>query len=294
MHKLNAFLHKIKMEIAMLFSEIQPFVRYVHRVKIDEGSSFDEWIPCDNRCFYICRGKVTVWAEDTLEELREGDVLIIPSGTKYHILAEQSCGEIIGVNFDYTLANASKKKPIIPMDEKKYSPSFRLENVAFSDMPRFNRVIHLKNNTSMTKHFLELEREFSSKMLYFEKITANILSEILFACARCIQLPLHTDENGIMREIIAYIHQNFDKPLTNREVAKQFHMHPNYISGLIKGYTGMPLHQYLINIRVYRAIDLLCEKRYSIGEIADKCGFCSIYHFSRMFTKVIGVPPSQY
>ena len=73
-----------------------------------------------------------------------------------------------------------------------------------------------------------------------------------------------------------------------------FGFHKNYISTMIKEYTGMPLHRYLNRVRISHALDMLNDGDIPIGEIARLCGFCDIYYFSRYFKSAVGVSPSEY
>ena len=82
--------------------------------------------------------------------------------------------------------------------------------------------------------------------------------------------------------------------LTNKIIGENFNLHPNYISSIMKVYTGIPLHQYILKARISHSIDLISEKKYSLTEIAEKCGFSDIYHYSKSFKKIIGISPGAY
>ena len=91
-----------------------------------------------------------------------------------------------------------------------------------------------------------------------------------------------------------YIGQNFNKKLSNEEIAREFNYHPNYVSSLIRDYTGLPLHQYIKNIRVTKAADMLLIADKSITEVSADCGFYDSSHFIRCFKEIIGITPQQY
>ncbi len=52
--------------------------------------------------------------------------------------------------------------------------------------------------------------------------------------------------------------------------------------------------EYQITLRLLRAKDLLKAKVYSIGEIAESCGFSDANYFSRLFKSRVGISPLQY
>ncbi|MDD5603124.1 MAG: helix-turn-helix transcriptional regulator, partial [Eubacteriales bacterium] len=57
---------------------------------------------------------------------------------------------------------------------------------------------------------------------------------------------------------------------------------------------GVPPAEYINNIRIIRAKDMLRSGMYSVGEVAAGTGFKNIYYFSRFFKKNTGVPPSGF
>ena len=51
---------------------------------------------------------------------------------------------------------------------------------------------------------------------------------------------------------------------------------------------------YIIDMRVRKACEMLKYSDVSVTEIAESTGFCDIFYFSRMFKKAIGVSPTNY
>ena len=93
---------------------------------------------------------------------------------------------------------------------------------------------------------------------------------------------------------MSYVHNNYAERLTNAKIGKAFGYNPNYVSSLVKAATNLPLHKYIENVRVERAVDLLTTSDVSVGNIAELCGFSDIYHFSKMFKAKMGVSPNAY
>jgi AraC family transcriptional regulator len=58
--------------------------------------------------------------------------------------------------------------------------------------------------------------------------------------------------------------------------------------------TGRSPHNYLLNMRVERARELLSNRELSLIEIAFDCGFSSHSHMTRVFKQFLGVTPSEY
>ena len=76
--------------------------------------------------------------------------------------------------------------------------------------------------------------------------------------------------------------------------ANQLHITPNYLSDVIKYYTGKPALEHIHLHVVKVAKSLLTQKKSTISEIAYQLGFEYPNYFSRLFRKVTGVSPSNF
>ncbi|MCB0565757.1 MAG: helix-turn-helix transcriptional regulator [Phaeodactylibacter sp.] len=62
----------------------------------------------------------------------------------------------------------------------------------------------------------------------------------------------------------------------------------------LKKLTGVSTSAYIRSIRMQKAIELLLDSTLPISEIAFKVGFRDPSYFTRLFTKMYGVPPGEY
>jgi len=63
---------------------------------------------------------------------------------------------------------------------------------------------------------------------------------------------------------------------------------------MFRAATGRSPHNYLLNLRIERARELLSNPGLSLTDIALACGFSSHSHFTRVFRQFLGVTPSEY
>ena len=278
----------------MDFLKIQPFVRYVHYLPLDRNSDYTESIPYDNRLFFTYHGEGELLVDGVKYNMSKGSVILIPSGTKYCILSPECSVTYVAVNFDYTFEHSDKQTPIPPAGVSLYDPLMQLEHISFNDMIGFDNIVYIEDLFNLSGTFLKLYYEYTHRMIYSNYITSNLLGEILFQCARMTYTKDFKTGSETINQIIDYINENYNKKITNKIIGNRFNLHPNYISSLVKGFTGMPLHQYVMYVRVSISVEMLSTQNYSISEIAEKCGFSNIYHFSKVFKKIIGVSPSKY
>ena len=277
----------------MKFENICPFLRFVRRLDFDSDAYLPPTIPYDARFFYTLSGSSAVIADGTEYTMEKGSLIFIPAGVSYQLITPKESVFYFAVNFDFFQNARSYSVPIPPCYSDAFDDSKITERAHFENSCPFNTVLYLQGMFSILSPLMKIEKESARKLLFFETKISNIFSEVLIKCVRTASASRFLDKKNSVEEILDYIHENFNRTITNTDIARNFGFHPNYISKLIKDYTGLSLHRYLINIRLEYALRLL-EAGTSVNETANICGFCDIYHFSKYFKSVFGKSPSSY
>lgn len=273
--------------------DVSPFVRYAHFLPIN-NKDYDFGVPFDNRLFFVFSGSSKIEAEGRTFELCEGDAIIIPSGVGYKLASAKSTVTYLAVNFDYTRSNDDKKVPVPPLYSGEFSPNMRFESLTFTDAKELNSVLHISDMRDLSSLLISIEQEYSQRLLGFDGIISGMMTEAIIKCVRTIRKQRLGKMDETVKSIISYMKDHLSEPLTNKRLAASFNLHPNYLSTLIKKYTGMPLHQYLFHLRISEALILLASSHLQISEVARRCGFGDVYQFSKAFKKSVGVSPSKY
>ncbi len=100
--------------------------------------------------------------------------------------------------------------------------------------------------------------------------------------------------NDIIRIAQQYINDNFDKDISLDDVSRKVNISPYYFSKIFKEESGLNFIEYLTNIRIDKAKELLSGSDMSIKEICSACGYTDPNYFSRSFKKNVGVTPTEY
>ena len=82
--------------------------------------------------------------------------------------------------------------------------------------------------------------------------------------------------------------------ISGEELSEEFHFHPNYFNNLIKKNTSMTYSNYLIQLRIDRAKELLKTTDFSIDEVAWLVGYHNKGFFYKRFVEDCGISPKQY
>lgn len=99
----------------------------------------------------------------------------------------------------------------------------------------------------------------------------------------------------IIRPAVRYLEDHFTDPtLSNTRLAEKAAVSEVYFRRVFKSQYGTSPKQYIQDLRIRNAENLLRNEYLSITSIAEMSGFSSVYHFSRSFKEVTGYTPSEY
>ena len=119
------------------------------------------------------------------------------------------------------------------------------------------------------------------------------LEKIMDACQN-IQGKREEKSHSIIEMSKTYIKDNFNKDISLDDVSRVANISPYYFSKIFKEGTGENFIEYLTNIRIEKAKELLSTTEYSMKEICAMCGYSDPNYFSRSFKKNVGVTPTEY
>lgn len=98
----------------------------------------------------------------------------------------------------------------------------------------------------------------------------------------------------VIHSIVSYIRENYEKDLNLMEVAKVFGFNYSYLSTYFHSHKGEGFSEYVNQIRVEKACQLLEEREKTIADISELVGYRDHSYFCRVFKKITGKTPSQY
>lgn len=99
--------------------------------------------------------------------------------------------------------------------------------------------------------------------------------------------------NPRMRQLIDYVGRHIGERFTLQELASRFGLHPNYCSELFNKTTGMRFSDYVANLRMWRARQLLLRTDRTVAEIAAEVGY-EYFHFNKQFKRRVGMTPREF
>ena len=93
--------------------------------------------------------------------------------------------------------------------------------------------------------------------------------------------------------MLRHILEHLSEPLQAADVAKVVGLHPNYALNLFSEVMRVPMHKFVVRMRLIRARSLLFEGNLSIENVAFESGFTALSQFYVQFRGAYGITPRQ-
>ena len=151
----------------------------------------------------------------------------------------------------------------------------------------------------MEQLFIELSH-IDRHQKHSEKILKTLFSYIVFLLSSYSGAPIQPtatatqDIPPLVLKIINYLNENYAEKITLENLSKQFFVAKPTLLYNFKKYTGCSPIDFLVNVRLTKAKQMLLNSRKSIGEIAELCGFSSSNYFGLIFKQKENISPSYY
>ncbi len=147
----------------------------------------------------------------------------------------------------------------------------------------------------MTYHFRSRQDYLPSLMAFqnYDDLRIWFVSKVSEA-SRNVTSKKEEQSSGVIAQAKNYIDTHYNKDISLDDVSREVEISPYYFSKLFKEETGENFIEYVTNIRLERARELLAKTEYSMKEICGEIGYADPNYFSRIFKKNVGLTPTEY
>lgn len=128
-----------------------------------------------------------------------------------------------------------------------------------------------------------------------EQLKAHYLERLTEIYRTYVAYSETKNQRAMINELKAYIEENFENPdLSLKHLSDRFHLSGKYASYLFKEEFNMKFVDFIVQLRMERAEELLAETEQSVQNIALQVGYANSITFGRVFKRIVGVTPGDY
>lgn len=242
---------------------------------------------------YVLKSSGKRFVADSIESFSEGDITLMGSNLPHFWKSDMPEG-----------STAENRVNAIVV---QFHQDFFREEI--NSYPEFHRISDLLKRAARGIHFTKpgsdeigkklrrlLKLKGLERMLYFIKLLDYLArcENYRILASKAYQLEDHKVMNSRLDKIMHFINTNYQRKITQEEVAEKIGMTTAAFCRYFKEKTSKGFIYFVNEMRIGYACKLLVENQLSISQICFECGFNNISNFNRMFKRQTGFTPGDY
>ena len=230
---------------------------------------------------YVLRGRTRIRLEQEDALGGQGDLIICNSNILHEGFNE-------GVNGDPAMETM-----VVIFSMADFSRELADKNIIFRSL--------ICQDPRIRSLMLQICREYEEKELGYRLACKGMLLQLVTYLVRHYAAEMLSERGGARRlerlerlnKVYQYIESHFTEPVTNKELAALVHVSQGRFEHLFKESAGMAPLQYVNEIRLEKAMNLLKKGGSTVTEVADAVGFSDYNHFGRLFKRRFACTPGE-
>lgn len=263
---------------------------------------------------YVKSGKAAFNIEEKNIDVRKGDTLIIRPGKSHQINVQEGRIDMVVLYFDFcTTKNNCKEKssyPNIANNNKIFAPTIEsfLQFASGEDKKSVSDnsskpylTIKGKIRQDISSIVERIIRENKENSYGKELMMQFLAMELLVTLSRGLREEWEDSlqvKVGKAKELVKiaekFLVENHDRDVSVADAASFVFLSQGYFTRAFREETGMSPMNFLMQVRVNHACELLELKDIKVGGIAREVGFASPQRFNAAFRKYMGITPMEY
>ncbi len=258
--------------------------------------------PCDNwhngrslpynLLIYCINGTLKIDAQNEEHKLVAGDIFILPARTFYKSHFSDGCTYYF-IHFAAEQAQKSEKTLTVSLGAILPAGSYHYvydnENVSVIEVAKHTRNVGSERIDAIFSRMAGFDPNFNSA---HKLLIDNLLRELLILISS--ELLETQGVNRHLSKITQYIKTSYAEDISLSSLSERFKLSETYIARLFKKELNARPSDYINRVRIERSKDLLIHTDMSITKISEAVGYSSLYYFSRVFKKSLGVSPKDF
>ncbi len=235
--------------------------------------------------FYVTRGNCRMFVGHSLFTVTPGEMVILPPSTLHRTQYDENI-PVERTTVSFTPRFLSGAEAILGKNT--------LEKSLF-----MGKMIFMGPGRARIEEILgNLLKEDKNDDIFSEAAKKILTAELMITLARNgegrLKEDLMDETEANIQESAKYIYEHYSEEITLKEASSVAKMSETYFSRMFREVTGFGFKEYLTNIRMQHAVDMLTAGSLSVTEIAIACGFPDANYFGDTFRKRMGMSPREF
>ena len=230
----------------------------------------------DYQLLYISAGKLHLYVDGEERIITKGNMLLFrPGETQIYNLYSADKPETYWVHF-----TGSDVDTLLD----------------YYGMPKDENVFFTGTSPDYQWLFKQMIQELQLCRVNYEDLLNMNLRHIFLMINRFLKEGTELDSDALdeVERATHYFNENYNLNICIKDYANERHMSECWFNRTFKHVTKVTPMQYIIQLRMTNALNLLEHTSYNIIQVANAVGYDDAYYFSRLFKKNIGVSPTEY
>jgi AraC family L-rhamnose operon transcriptional activator RhaR len=235
-------------------------------------------------------------------EVKTGDLFVARPGETHEIVSSRV--KPLGIYFwAFTLV----RQPLSPEAAAPVPPANDLDrpvDALLDALVTSKRFIARPIGPTVHRTLELINEEIAAKPPGFTQSIHALTVKLLLDSARAVSdggvaseeldAPVRSTTQAVVRTASRYLRDNLSRPIEVRDVAAQVHLSARHLSRLFHKETGTSILDYLTNLRIETAGQLLLDQELSIKQVARAVGYPDPHYFTTLFGRRTGMTPAVF
>lgn len=230
---------------------------------------------------FVKKGNCILHLENESISFKENEMMIICSHVNHMFEAGPEGTTLMQLEF-------------LPEVFSRFNPGDDNEFTPVTLFSEENRLIKIVNNVRIMRAVQRIVNELNGKNKFYQYLVVMYYAELLILIYRHMdEVYLPIGANEVLKKAVSYIRLNYQGDITITQVAGVVGVGERYLRKLFVQHLNISPLDYLSQIRINKAIELLRNTEMSVKEVCFACGFRSPQYFSRAFKRQMGISPKE-
>ena len=222
-------------------------------------------------------GSGTVAVRNQSYMLAEGDCAFINCSEPYTHATDEDPWALQWVHFNGPTMNAVYQKYLERSGSVIFSPE---------DCSIYLQILKNLSDSAFSDSYV--------RDMEIHQYLSSLLTQIMKDCWNPESANKNNSVNPNTESLRSYLSEHYQEKISLEDLSSTFFLSKFYLTKLFKEQYGITISEYILDLRIRHAKELLRFSDKSLEEVAAECGFYDLPYFSRKFKKAEGITPSAY